>query len=649
MAAGHRRHGRYDFGSYSLLARDLVGWDTVATYDELLLANDSCYLVRPLDDVFATMDARPAHWWGLQATDDDFTEGDLKRLGRRLRVDDLVDRSRRERPWRISDCFHVGSYFLALRSDIIADPEFRRRLDMVATQSEKNSIIRKYEIGISSYLTLAGYHVETFVDGVLPFHPIHGHWTFPLLEEGFPLIKRQFLHENPFHVPDVDRWKQRILAVNPDADVAAMEDNLWRVSPVYNLRRAFGIHTMPSGAVRMPELVGPDNFQEYESWVPRFEHWWAFVVDPTTHRLQGNARAVFEAVRHDPTIKKILVVERDSPVLGGVNVAVAPMGTQESTWYLVRAGTTFVSLGPRADVDHPVSGTTHQFVDLRRGSPLMSYGATTRVGPDGDRTPHNEAMHDLDLTRYAIAASDEQARAMAVAIASPNRPKVWVTGSPRTDLMLCPEESLATDLRRQLATLQVATGGRRLVVWAPENRGGGRPLPTLDDDDLRWLRTWADRHGAVVGVRPPLAPAGRDRDGLDREALREAGVLVLSPRIFPDVEMVLREASALVSDYTSELLDFLVLERPAIAWVPDLDEVIDDPGLLHDLHDLLPGAVCRDTGRLRAVWEGLLDEPTAEQVAERARVRELLHAHRDGRSGHRVARRVHETYVPVGD
>ena len=41
------RHGRYDFGSYSMLARDLVGWDMIATYDELLLANDSCYLLRP--------------------------------------------------------------------------------------------------------------------------------------------------------------------------------------------------------------------------------------------------------------------------------------------------------------------------------------------------------------------------------------------------------------------------------------------------------------------------------------------------------------------------------------------------------------------------------------------------------------------------
>ena len=148
-------------------------------------------------------------------------------------------------------------------------------------------------------------------------------------------------------------------------------------------------------------------------------------------------------------------------------------------------------------------------------------------------------------------------------------------------------------------------------------------------------------------MRPPLAGPGRDTDGLDRVALREAGVLELSARIFPDVEMVLRETAALVSDYTSELLDFLVLGRPVLAWVPDLDEVAVDPGLLHDLT-----TCCR--ARSAATWRGsgppgrvLLDEPTPDQLAERARVRDLLHAHRDGRCGHRVARRVQETYLPV--
>jgi hypothetical protein len=63
-----RRHGAHDFGSWSLLARELVGWDALDGYDEVLLANDSCWLLRPLDEVFARMDARACDFWSLQVT-----------------------------------------------------------------------------------------------------------------------------------------------------------------------------------------------------------------------------------------------------------------------------------------------------------------------------------------------------------------------------------------------------------------------------------------------------------------------------------------------------------------------------------------------------------------------------------------------------
>ena len=61
-------HGAYDFGSAALLAETYVGWDVIATYDELIITNDSYYVLRPLDEMFARMDAQDCDWWGLQAT-----------------------------------------------------------------------------------------------------------------------------------------------------------------------------------------------------------------------------------------------------------------------------------------------------------------------------------------------------------------------------------------------------------------------------------------------------------------------------------------------------------------------------------------------------------------------------------------------------
>jgi hypothetical protein len=556
-----------------------------------------------------------------------------------------VDLARDERPWRTTDYFHVGSYFMAFRSEVVADAGFRYRLDTVARQSDKNSIVRKYEIGISAYLTLAGYRVDTFIDGVLPFHPLYRESAFELMEEGLPFLKRQFLHENFFDVPELERWYDRVHAVFPDADRASVQANLERVSPVYNLQRALDVHTEPDGSVRLPELIEEHNFHDAEEWAPRFEHWWGFAADPTTRRLEGNVRAVFEAVRTDPTIKKIVVAPAGSPVPGGANVAVVPSNSQQAIWYLLRCGTIFVTDGPRADLPHPLSGDTHRFVGLHRGTALLSYGATTPVDPDGDRTRHHEANHDLDLTRFVCASSAHQKRAIRPAVSSPSAPRVWVTGTPRVDLLVRPEAELPADLRAQLGTLRRATRGRPLVVWAPAGRGEGRTVPSLDDD-LDWIRDWADRHDAVVGFRPPPGVSGGERDGVDRRALRRHGVRVLSPRVLPDVEMVLREAAALVSDYTEELMDYLVLDRPALAFVPDLDEVTRHPGLLHSLDDIVPGRVCRDRRELRAAWEHLLDDPDPEAVALGALVRDRTHAYRDAGNGDRLVRRVRRTYLP---
>ena len=47
--------------------RGMLG-DQVASGIEMMLANDSAWLVQPLDTVFAKMDATTCDWWGLQAT-----------------------------------------------------------------------------------------------------------------------------------------------------------------------------------------------------------------------------------------------------------------------------------------------------------------------------------------------------------------------------------------------------------------------------------------------------------------------------------------------------------------------------------------------------------------------------------------------------
>jgi hypothetical protein len=530
------RHGRYDFGSYSMLATELVGWDALAGYDEVLLTNDSCYLVQPLDRVFERMDGRACDWWGLQATYESFGVHEYERLGRPLAIDEMEQAMRELRLWRYSDFIHVGSYFVAFRRRVLDDPRFRRRLEEVAAQADKTQIILKYEIGFSRLLILSGYHLSTYVDGVLPYHPVYRESAFELLADGFPLLKRQFLYQNPFDAPDLRKWKERVLAVVPDADVATMEHNLHRVSPFWSLQRSFDIRTGADGRVHFPESIGPDNFAEHEEGVPRHPHWWVFTVDPRTGRLGGAARAVFEAVRHDGGVKKIVLHgNRKVRLDAGRNVVVAPAKSADGRAYALRAGFVFVTVGPRADLDHPLSHAHRRFVML--GNPAMV---------DVPEPPRDvPTQHDLDLTRVVVVDS-EQALARASS-AYPHIPAeaLWLTGNPRHDLLVKPEHELPPSMRSRLDDIRDIVAERPLVVISTVSDGAADRAAELAGRLADRLAT-----DAVVGLWLGVVTE-------DDDVPRVPGVVDLSA-LAPEIEMAWRLARVVVADSTADQDDAAV-------------------------------------------------------------------------------------------
>ena len=618
------RHGRYDFGSYSKLASELVGWDVIDQYDEMMLANDSCWLVQPLDAVFAKMDATTCDWWGLQATYEDFGVKDYEDLGRPLSLGDVEEQMRRQDLWRYSDFIHVGSYFLVYRKRVLQDPDFRRRLETVAKQRDKTSIILKYEIGFSRYLILGGYHLATFVDGILPYHPVYRESAFELMDEGFPLLKRQFLYENPFSAPDLRLWKQRVLERVPDADVEAMESNLRRIAPAWSLHRSFAITTRPDGTVDLPQPLGGEAFADEDRWVPSFDHWWGFPADPRTGLLSGAVRAVFDVVREDPSVKKVVLEGGRRVDASGQNVVRVPIESPPGQMYVLRLGTIFTHVGPRSDVNHPLSRRHHRFVQLGRPTGL----AAPDVGLDGDgdtwgARDTSALSRDDSLTGVCVVAGPRGSE-LAAGLPRLEDGGVWELGSPRIDLLLADEDDLDHARVEELGRLRSVLGHRQLVVVEPWDV----PL------DLSALVGWASTHPDVaLGVRRGAAETARLPEPLldlgDDRLLSDGGSTPMP--VHP--ETAWRLASALVSGSAADLADWAVLDRPAISLVTGVDAAVVP----------LPATGAADLGKALDVT--LASGPDSEYVAWGR----VLHAASDGHAAERVVLAVKRTYQPVDE
>lgn len=551
VRAWARGHGAYDFGSYSLLARDLVGWETIDQYDELLLVNDSGFLLRPLDDLFETMNRRACDWWGLQATKHDFHVD--SNGGHPLPLELAKATMVGQRTMDDIDHLHVSSYFLALRRPVHTDPGFRRRLDAVTTQSDKHLVIYKYEIGLSRYLMCRGFAVDTFIPDLYPFHPLYTEQYFDLLAQGFPLLKRNFLSENSKDVPDLARWKDLIIAEVPDAPLQILERNLLRVSPDDRLRRSFSLVLDEEGDVPDTRPLGWWQVIEQDKLAPTFSHWWAFPVDPYTNWLSSDQLAVLEAVRNDPTIRKV-VLTRDRPVeLPGENLETVPLRSLDGQEALLRCGTVFITQTPRASVPYPLSPRRHRFVFVDSAGRLQR----RQAGPVADTDDSPSA--DAERCALAVALSEVDSLVSAAYVDRFDVSRVLLTGAPRHDLLLRESRQLAPELRAQEEAARGMLGDRRLLLICP----GGRDRwtehdPRADRASIKRLVEWCAGNGFLLGYQDRL---GDRVMGLSRH-LQPLGALRFDRRAFPHVEVLLRAASAVVTDGADAAMDARVLGLP---------------------------------------------------------------------------------------
>ncbi len=612
-------HGAYDFGSYATLARDLVGWDVLDGYDEVILANDSGFLVRSLEDVFDEMDQRPCDWWGLQMTRHDFERD--SNGGRPLPIAQAKAEMIGERFMSELDHLHISSYFLVLRRPVVVDPGFRKRFDAVAPQSQKVLVIYKYEIGLSRYLMCRGFDFSTFIDELYPFHPLYTAQYFDLLRLGFPLLKRNFLSENSRNVPDLVNWRERVAALAPEADLDKVERNLLRVSAADSLHRSFSLVTGDDGRVDQPTPLVGRALVEEDRYAPKFDHWWAFPVSPRDHLLSGDQRAVFESVREDPSIKKIVLTRTRRVLLDGANVVVHPLRSSEGQLHLVRSGTVFVTDKPRTCVTYPISPRRHRFINV--GAPsLVRHGRA-------DLAATTEELEDASGC-HAVVSSDGLARLAASAAFFPlGFEDVWPTGAPRNDLVVSPFDVLPPALQSEERELRALLDHRRLVLVVPSfEHGRGW---TLTDDQARRVNRWCEQESVVLGFRDDPADTSRRLSHL----MEPLASIRLGYGQFPSTVVHDRVAVAMLTDWSSRATEFMVTGRPVVSYLTG-----EVPDLFYDLGCVLPGPVCQDFDQLMAALDGLLDTPSAGQLEERWRRVRLLHGPVDDANTRRLLARV---------
>ncbi|MFC8710364.1 CDP-glycerol glycerophosphotransferase family protein [Streptomyces sp. NPDC057197] len=282
-------------------------------------------------------------------------------------------------------------------------------------------------------------------------------------------------------------------------------------------------------------------------------------------------------------------------------------------------------------------GTT--YIQTWHGSALKRMGfdePSQRMQSEQEQRSYQQALDRFD---HFVVRSEHDVRTLARAYRIPEH-KLLRTGYPRNDALVRARESTAPDPRaRRLAERLGIDPAKKVLLYAPTFRAhrDGRVRDFAFPFDVE---EYADRFGDdhVLLVRAhylnrltlPPSVAGR----------------VIDVSAEPDITPLLLLADALITDYSSVMFDYALLQRPLVFYVHDWEEYAGDTrGTYFDLLAEAPGPAPRTPEELFAAI-GDLD---AVHATYEARLKEFVDKYGEYDRGDAAAQIVDRFFGPAGE
>jgi CDP-glycerol glycerophosphotransferase len=323
-----------------------------------------------------------------------------------------------------------------------------------------------------------------------------------------------------------------------------------------------------------------------------------------------------------PDVRNVWVVGRSrlKTVPPGTDYVVA--GSREYYRALARARWLINNVNwPDWVVKRP--GTTH--VMTHHGTPLKMMGMDQADHPAAAKDQDFRAqMRRADRWDFSITANTHTT--ISWERAYPCRYETLEVGYPRNDRLVTATPADVAAIREKLGI----AAGERVVLYTPTHRDWLRPGQQVLDAEA-----FADRLGpdTVLLVRAHYFHV----TAAQRTGARRGQIMDVSA--YPVVEDLYLAADTMVTDYSSAMFDFAVLDRPLVIFAPDWAAYRELRGAYFDLLEFPPGAVAKTFAELVGVFAtGAYADDVA--TGQRARFRERFCSLEDGGAAERVVRRV---------
>lgn len=199
---------------------------------------------------------------------------------------------------------------------------------------------------------------------------------------------------------------------------------------------------------------------------------------------------------------------------------------------------------------------------------------------------------------------------------------VEALGVPRTDLFF--DEDYKKFIKEKYYETYPILKDKKIVGYTPTFRGrpGARSTFNLELDIKLLREKLGDDYIIVLKLHPSVTKAVHIPEEY------QDFVLNLSKN---DINNVLIMSDILITDYSSIVFDYALLNRPMIFFAYDLEEYLDERGFYYEYREFVPGPIAKNTDQItNLILEGKFDSEKNELFKHK------FFDSLDGKSGKRV-------------